>query len=208
MQDFNDWQAIKGQKTIKITPREMVDIWVSCSKPVQVFGVREKEAIPLKTGTEFRFREKLFDFEKILIVGTGQTRFGLRVHNRPLQNGEYNSGEKAPVISLPEPGNLLVQMRRMSRAHHEANRMPVLEPEEHSGFTSYEYDEDQEVLFEEEAYELAMKTKKEAAQKAKTQSEKAKQKSTSEENQNSAEGDEQEQTPDAKPEPPQQLAAE
>lgn len=201
MQDSNEWQAIKGQKTIKITTREMVDIWVSSSKTVQVFGVRQAEKIPLKTGSEFRFREKLFDFEKLEIVGTGQTKFGLKVKTRPIQNGEYNSGIKAPVITLPEPGNLLIQMRRMSRAHHEANRLPVLEPEENQSFRSYEYDDDQEVLFEEEAYEKAIEARKAAKEKQKIEE-------TSKVPQNSEEVSKAEVSQEENKNPPHQLAAE
>jgi hypothetical protein len=165
----NEWYPKKGKVTLQTTARHMVDIWVSCSKTVKVFGLSEKGATLLKSGEEFRFRGQVKGFEKIVIEGTGQTPFGLKVRQSALQDGEPNSGEKAPVISLPEPSNLLQQINRMQREHHAARRMAVLEPEEGDAFFNrHVLDDDEDFLFEEELLAKAQEAEEKARKDAET----------------------------------------
>lgn len=154
MPAFNadEWNPIKGTYAFQVDEKHMVDIWVSCTKTVTVFGVSKKGRIVLKSGTEFRFRGQVKGFRKIEIVGTGQTLFGLKVRETAMQNGEDISDEKPLVLSLPEPSNLVLKMRRLAAEHHSRNRMPVLEPEDGPSFGRYEYEDEEEVLFEEEAF--------------------------------------------------------
>lgn len=161
-----EWEAKKGTIAFAVTPRHMVDIWVSCTKEVQVLGVRDQTEIPLKSGTTFRFLGKLEGYEKVKVKGTGQTQYGIKVIETPLQNGEDISDERPPVIPVPEPSNLLLKMRQMSRAHHVASRMPVLEPEDGPSFRSYEFDDDDDVLFEEEAFAKRQEERKTKAENA------------------------------------------
>lgn len=160
---FDEWEAKTGEIAFSVSPRHMVDIQVSCTKTVEVYGVREAEEILLKAGPEFRLRTKIEGFEKVRVKGPDKTTYGVKVIESPLQNGELISDEKPPVIPMPEASNLLLKMREMSRAHHVASRMPVLEPEDGQFFRSYEIDDDDEVLFEEEAFEKAKALRKEKA---------------------------------------------
>lgn len=145
----HDWQAYKGTFKRTITARENIDLRVSCTKPVQVFGMRGAEKILLKAGENFRFLDTLRGFSALMIKGPRDTEYGFRLIHQPRQQGEANSGEKPPVLQLPEPSNLVQQFRRMQRDHHVSNRSPVLEPED-GFFRSYELDEDEDFLFEEE----------------------------------------------------------
>lgn len=170
--DAKEWQARTGEVRFSLTPRHMVDVWISCTKVVSVFGVQGEASTLLKSGSEFRFRGQVKGFEELLIVGAPSTPFGLKVRERPLQNGEDISDEKPPVISLPEPSNLVAKMRRMAAEHHRQFRMPVLDPEDGPSFNRYEIDDDdQDVLFEEEAFERHQKLKAEKAAKAKADKE-------------------------------------
>lgn len=171
MPEFKDteWRYVEKSKTIPLTPRHYVDIQVSCVEPVQVLGLREGKATVLKAGKEFRFKAQVKGFEALEVVGT--VPFGLREVTKPMQLGENNSGERPPVTSMPEPSNLLLKMRQLARAHHEFSRMPVLEPDDFPSFGRYEMDDEDDVLFEEEAYERHQKAKAEKAAKAKAEKE-------------------------------------
>lgn len=166
--DSREWKIGKGIEVFPITARHQVDIWVSCPKPVQVRALPEgksRDPVVLRSGTEFRFRAPLYGFVEVQIVGTGDTAFGMAVRHSPRQNGEPLSDERPPVIHLGEPSNLVAKMRQMARAHHQRNRLPVLEPEDGDFFNRYEIGDDDEVLFEEEAYEKRVQEKKDAAKK-------------------------------------------
>lgn len=174
MPEYNEieWRHVEDTRVIPITERHMCDLWVSCTEAVQVFGVREGKKTLLKAGTEFRFRAQVKGYEALEV--TGKVPFGLKAITSPLQVGEYNSGERPPVVSMPEPSNLLQRMRQIARAHHEMSRMPVLEPDDFPSFGRYEIeDDDDEVLFEEEAHERrvekARAKQKELAQAKKKQ---------------------------------------
>lgn len=167
----NEWTSRKGIVSFSITEAHMVDIWVSCTKTVTVFGVCQGEKTTLKAGTEFRFRQKIKGFSQIKVAGTGQTPFGLKVLERPLEELDYNSGERPPVVELPEPSNLVARFREMARAHHAGNRWPVLEPEDTPSFGRYEIEDDEDVLFEEEAWSKRQEEKKAAAAEAKARKE-------------------------------------
>lgn len=163
--DGSEWRHAKGEVVIEVTPRHMVDISVSCTKPVQVLGVPGTSgvsAVVLRTGSEFRFRGPVKNFAKIVIRGTGETPFGLRVIHSPRQNGEPLSDEKPPVIDLGEPSNLVAKMRRMAADAHRFRRMPVLEPEDGPSLNRYEVDDDAELLFEEEWLEQRQQELEEA----------------------------------------------
>lgn len=163
----NEWRAVEEEAEFEVAPRHFVDLQVSCTKPVQVFGLLGQASTLLKTGQEFRFRGQVKGFEKILVKGVTKTPFGLRLVEEALSDGEYNSGEKAPVVSMPEPSNLLLKMRNMAREHHMRNRMPVLEPDEYPSFGRYEIDDDvDEVLFEEEAIERYQEKRKKEKEEA------------------------------------------
>lgn len=154
MQVFeNEWFAKKGKFSFSVSERHMVDIRVSCAKTVKVYGVREGKSVQLKSGENFRFREKVYGFEKITIAGTGETEFGLCITEGPLREIDYNSGEKAPVVELPEPSNLVARMRAIARSHHSRSMYPVLDPEDTPSFARYEHDDEDELLFEEEAWD-------------------------------------------------------
>lgn len=154
----DEWQAIKGEFYLPLTERHMVDLWISCTETVQVLGVLDGEKRLLKSGKEFRFRGQVKGFASLEV--TSNAPFGLKVRHVPLQVGEYNSGERSPVVSLPEPSNLLLKMRQMQREHHVQSRMPVLDPDDFGTFGRYEVEDDQECLFEEEAYEKRLKEAK------------------------------------------------
>lgn len=177
MREFDEtWSAQKGETRIDLTPRHMVDVWVSCAQKVQVLGVpeeAEKAAVVLKSGEEFRFRAPLYGFRELIVKGPEKVEYGLRLVHSPRQNGEVISDEKPPVLTLPEPSNLVLQMRRLTEQHHARNRMPVLEPEDGPGFMRYEFEDEDEVLFEEEAYTKAVKEAKEAKKKEAEEKEKA-----------------------------------
>lgn len=170
--DGEEWQAGHGDVEIEVTSRHMVDVQVSCTKTVQLLGVPGTpgtSAVVLKTGTEWRFRGPVKNFEKIVIRGTGQTPFGFRIDHSPRQHGEPLSDERPPVVDLPEPSNLVAKMRRMAQDHHRFSRMPVLEPEDGPSFARYEYEDEDELDFEEEAYEKALaRREKEKEEKAKS----------------------------------------
>lgn len=168
--DAYEWESVEAEKVIDITRRHMVDIQVSCTELVHVFGLREEadhDPVRLQIGRQFRFRQVLRGFDQVRIAAAKP--FGLRVIHSPRQDGEEISTEKPPVVSLPEPGNLVLKMRQMARAHHMQNRAPVLEPEDGPSFSRYEVDDDDELLFEEEAFEQAKeraeKRKQEAAER-------------------------------------------
>lgn len=167
--DQEEWKPRKGTFAFSITSRHMVDIWVSCTKTVKVFGVQGTEATLLKAGEEFRFRSQLRGYDKVRLVGTGQTEFGVKIAESPIQDGEPNNGEKAPVLQLPEPSNMLLRMRQIQKEHAAFSRYPVLEPEEFPSFGRYEVDEDDEVLFEEEAIAAAQEKRKKAELERKEQ---------------------------------------
>lgn len=174
MQAYNasEWNAYDGEKKIQITRRHMVDLEVSSTSQIQVLGLRKEEGhspVVLKSGKSFRFRCPLVGFDEIIIKPTLKEEYGLKIVHSPRQIGEQNSGERAPVASLPEPTNLVQQMRRLAAAHHSHNRMPVLEPEDGPSFGRYEYDDDQELMFEEEAIEAAQAKKAAAKKKAQEQ---------------------------------------
>lgn len=162
----NEWAKGQDEEAIEITERHMVDLWVASEQKVQVLGLpQEKGSSPvvLHSGEVFRFRQTLTGFSDLIIRSEGS--FGYRCKHRPRQAGEYNSGEKPPVVPQIEPSNLLLKMRQMARAHHEQQRMPVLEPEDGPSFNRYEVDDEADLMFEEEALE-AYKEKK-AAEKLK-----------------------------------------
>lgn len=175
----HEWQAAKGEISIEISRRHFIDIQVSCTKTVQVHGLRKTKghaSVVLRSGTEFILKGPVKGFDQIIVKGTGQTPFGLRVRHLALQDGEYNSGERPPVVALPEPSNLVQKMRQMAADHHRFQRMPVLEPGEGGYFSRYEVDDDEdEVLFEEEAFEKH-KAEKAAAAKKKAEEDEAKKK--------------------------------
>lgn len=164
----DEWSSRKGTVAFSVEPKgHQIDIWVSCTKPVSVYGVSKDQETLLKAGSEFRFRKKVRGYLKVRIKGTGQTAFGLKVVERPLSEIDYNSGEKAPVVELPEPSNLVARFRAIARAHHQGNSMPVLEPEDGPSFGRYEVDDEAEIMFEEEAWQKRQEERKVAARKAK-----------------------------------------
>lgn len=169
----DEWESVEKSRRIELTERHMVDLWVASKETVGVFGVRGKASTLLKSGKEFRFRGQVKGFEALEVIGTGP--FGLKCRASELQVGEYNSGIKAPVVDVPEPSNLLLRMRQIARAHHEATRIPVLDQDEFPSFGRYEADDDEELMFEEEAFEKrqedARKAKAEAAAKARKEAE-------------------------------------
>lgn len=171
----NEWRPVDGKAEFEVTPRHFVDLQVSCTETVKVYGLLGSSATLLKSGTEFRFRGQVKGFEKIAVEGKSKVPFGLRLVELALMDGEPNSGERPPVVSMPEPSNLLLKMRQIAREHHLRSRMPVLEPEDFASFGRYEIeDEDEEVLFEEEAFQKAQderKAKAEAAAKAREEAE-------------------------------------
>lgn len=170
MREFDsEWQATKGSFEFEVSEAHQVDLWVSCTKKVQVLGLpaeKGKAAVVLKSGEEFRFRAPLYGFRKVIVQGTGETPFGLRARHSPRQPDEVIDPEPAKVLSLPEPSNLVAKMRRLAAEHHRFNRMPVLEPEEGASFGRYEFDDEDEVLFEEEAFAKSQEEAKERRAKA------------------------------------------
>lgn len=167
--DATDWRACKGERKLELTPRHMVDAWVSCTETVTLSVVPndpEADEVLLRAGAEFRFRAPVHGCKTLVIRGRSATPYGLRLRHRPMQNGEPLSDEKPPVVALPEPGNLVAKMRQIAAQHHNQHRMPVLEPEDGPSLFRYEVDDDDEVLFEEEAHEKRQKEKKAAAEEA------------------------------------------
>lgn len=153
----DEWSKVTGSVDIAISDRENVDVWVSCTHPVSVFGVSGEEETSLAAGATFRFRNVVQGYEALRVTGSPGVAFGLKVTTRPRQLAEHNDQVKAPVIPVPEPTNLVWRMREMARQHHAARRMPLLEPED-MGFRSYELDDEEEAVFEEELFRSARST--------------------------------------------------
>lgn len=168
--DFFEWSAQKDPLELELSERSYVDIRVSCTHPVKVFGVSGPATTLLKVGQEFRFNGRVRGFDRLRIEG--EKEFGIRYRVVELQDGEDISPEKPPVVSLPEPSNLVLKMRQLSRAHHKQNRMPVLEPEDGPSFGSYEHDDDEELLFEEELLAKRLEERKKAKEEAKAKARK------------------------------------
>lgn len=166
MQVSNDWEVIKKQKVVAVSPRHHIDVQVSSTDIVTVSALPEDqtEYIPIRSGHSFRLLTPLEGFQKIKI--SAPTEFGLKLIHKPRQYGEPNSGEKAPVVTMPEPSNLVLKMRQIAAQHHRETRAPVLEPEEASFLRSYEHDDDAELLFEEEAIERHQQQQQQKAEEA------------------------------------------
>lgn len=161
MQEFNaeNWEKAKGSITLPLTEKSRVTLWISCPKTVKVFGVCQGEKVLLKTGTDFFFKGTLTDFSALTLQGEGQAEFGYSFRHQALQLGEYNSGEKAPVVDLPAPSNLIQQMHRIAKEQAAFARYPVLEPDDgtHPFMRRYELDDDDALEFEEELFERLSK---------------------------------------------------
>ena len=213
MPEYNaqEWEAVPKQIKIPLQRKHQIDLWISCTEDVQVFGVpQEKEKAPviLRTGKEFRFRSPLVGFSALQIKS--KVEFGMKLVHSPRQDGENISDEKPPVVTMPEPDNLVWKMRQIAEANARQGRMPVLEPDEATGFQSYEYEDDQELMFEEEEIEhkREQREKAKAAAKKKAQEALAQPPKTAPSEAPHTAKEEAENPPDGGPPPSQQHAAE
>ena len=128
---FNqDWAAGNGRVEIEIARSHEVKIWVSCTKTVQLRGLRGSEEVPLKTGSEFTLRAKVQGFTKLVLIGTGRTPFGYRVLETEKQYGEPINNENPPSPPMPNNSNLLLQMQNIFREERKSKSAPYMDPED------------------------------------------------------------------------------
>lgn len=160
--DAFEWRKGVGKTVVPSTNVHQVEILVSCSKEVQVFGMCKGEAIPLKVGKEFRFKAKALGFESFVLSGTGQTEYGFRVKELARQDGEPLNADNPPAPPLPRSDNLVQKLHSIMRENARRQRLPVLEPD--SDFFSMRYAiEEDDGEFEEEIIER-LKAEKAASQ--------------------------------------------
>ena len=161
--DATEWQAGKGREKIALSEIHQIEISVSCTQDVQLFGVSEDKTVPLKIGREFRIRCKTKGFLHLELKGKPQVEFGYRIRTIERQDGEPLNSDNPPDPPMPGQDNLLLQMRRIMNENMRRDRPPVLEPEGLGPFgTRYEVDEDDYRFEEDIAFE---------AQQAREQSE-------------------------------------
>lgn len=132
MRDFNaeEWNAAKGTRKIELSAVHFIEITVSCSKAVQLLGVRGDKKVPFQSGNSFRFRGKVQGFDYLELKGTGQTEFGWRLRELPRQDGEPLNHDNPPAPPMPGNENMLLAMRRIFQQELRRNRSPVMEPED------------------------------------------------------------------------------
>lgn len=161
-----DWKAHKG--TLKIDlfePRNRIKVKVASSKEVKMFGVRGKEKVPLKIGAEFRFAEVLGGFDRLLLIGTGDTEFGYSVSVMPFRAEEIDPTEPASPPLPNANANMLLQIKRLFEEENRRNRIPVFDPEDLPGASRYDIDDEDGVLFEEDIWQRAQDKKREQEEK-------------------------------------------
>ena len=168
----DEWIAVPkgGTASFDISLKEFVDIMVSCTGSVAIRASGEKCGAVLQAGTgTYRFKGSLFGYKKIEVIGDGKTEFGMRANLKAAQIGEPLDHEKAPVIPVPTSSDkLIADLQTVIRTEMRQNKMSVLEPE--FGASIYDYDHDEEGIFEE--HEAAAAAKAEEAKKAKAQQQK------------------------------------
>lgn len=174
MLEFNadEWSVAKGSRKIELTERHYLEVRVSCTKMVTVYGVSGQKKVPLQSGTQFRCRARTTGFTHVEIKGTGQTEFGYTTRQIPIQDGEPLTHEKPAAPPLPSATNLVAQIARTIRQEMRYQRDPVMEPEDHPFATRYEVDDD-DFEFEEDIVERTRREKKEARERAKAKKEEA-----------------------------------
>lgn len=151
MPDYNieEWQRAVGKTTIDVEERHYIQIQVSCSQDVQVFGVSKEAEIPLKIGREFKFKAKTAGLDQVIIKGKPATPYGLCIKHRAIQDGDPIDHENPPSPPIPGEGNMLLKIRSIMQQQARNNRQPVLEPEDLPFATRYEIEDDDD-RFEEE----------------------------------------------------------
>lgn len=149
MREFeaSEYENHSKEVRLELSQRSNVHLRAVSPKPLKMFGLREGEKVLLETGTTIAIRKTLTGFQALLLVPYGQQSFSLAHDIRERQLAEYNSGERPPIVDMPEPSNLVWKMRQLAKAEHDRSRVPVLEPE---NLARYEYDDDAELMFEEE----------------------------------------------------------
>lgn len=158
MPDYkNEWLVSKATKKIPTSNAHQLEISVSCTQDVQLFGVRGSEKVPLKIGREWRFKTRVKGFDRLELKGKPAVEYGYRVVSRPVQDGEPLNSDNPPAVPLDTGDNLLLQVKRLMRDEFNRNRSPVLEPEDLPWASRYEIDDD-DFDFEEEIHSSQQKS--------------------------------------------------
>lgn len=148
--DANDWHVISEPKKFPLENIAEVQVFIQSEGVVALYGLQKKKRILLKNGSWIREKIQLKGFDAIEIVTNGhETTY--RISEIDRRSEDLNNGEKVVSAPMPEPNNLLVQMRRIMREEMKRGQLPVLDPEDLPFSTRYEIDDDDE-MFEEELY--------------------------------------------------------
>lgn len=164
MRVFNadEWHVGMGVVSIETAPVQSLDLSVSCTEAVEVYGMREgaEHAVLLHVtkGSE-TFRAKFKGFVSIDLYGPDKVEFGYRAITRVMQDGEPIDHENPPAPPAPNPKNMLAQIRQLMRDEFTRNRLHLLEPEELPFADRYLVDED-DYDFEEERGAKALAARK------------------------------------------------
>lgn len=169
MQAFksSDWQAVEKTYELEVYPRHFVEAQVSCTQTVTLQGVLVLETdngeteikVPLMSGNQFRFKETVSGFVRLIFQA--EVPFGLRLIDRPKQDGEPLTHENPPPPPLPGADNLVARIQRIMRDQANASRPPRLDPEDMPLARRYMVADDDED-FEEEMLAKAQKARKDA----------------------------------------------
>lgn len=167
-----NWEAHQEKATYSLTSPCEVTLKVSCVKEVTVYGVRaDQTRVPLRSGTEVRFRAKLIDFEELHVIAAKGTEFGSSFTLVDRQAGDPLNDENPPAVPMPNTSNLLLQMKAAMREANRYNRPPSFDPQDTNVFDDRYVIDDDDDDFEEEIFEKVQKQKRE--KKAKAEADKA-----------------------------------
>lgn len=158
MREYDDtWVVAKGQVVVDLVGVDWIKIAWSCTKPVQVQGVRGEEKIPLQTNPQGQLRAKAKGFRQVILKGTGETPFGYSLRVAEASKAKEVDHSDPPAIPLPQPSNLIQYLQQESRR---MNQMfgRRLEPEQLPGASRYEI-EDDDWAFEEELFASPKQTR-------------------------------------------------
>lgn len=176
-----EWNVASESTDIEVEPGHAISVRVSCTKTVQLLGVRGSTEIPIKCAPEFRWRGRIEGFDLLRIKGEKAVPYGFQVVDMPSPRAERLNHDDPPAIPPPDASaNLLLQIRKAMSAQAAMARLPVMEPDQLDPWRDRYVVEDDDFRFEEQigAEELqkreerkkkATEAKAAAAQKAKAE---------------------------------------
>lgn len=153
MLEFNahDWKVAEKKVTFDLDEATcFVQVRVSSTQAVTLYGVRGKARIPLQSGPQYRCRAKVEAFDALELEA--EVAFGYTFDILERQDGEPIDHENPPAIPMPSPKNLVQQFQQMMRDQARRKRLPIAEPEDLPGSARYAI-EDEDFDFEEEIFQ-------------------------------------------------------